>query len=437
MGTYTTNYNLYKPTVGEQGWGSLINTNFDTTDSTMHGLRVDTDSLISTRAFIDNVTLTGPLETTEEILTIADSKTILAFLLKVTVGPNKNFKHIVIRDANNVNIIEPFDVNTSQTGQKSSFTQVYSNYSGSNKTIYIDTYDYVWNTGSAYPYVIASYGMFGTDYSSTVLVNGISNGSYPTNAMTYNGTTWSAYCGTIVGRSNVSACGNKTSGLVTDGINQTTYNNTTYKSNGSAWSTGTSTSTYNIHAGMVGINNTTVLRFGGYNGSPTPIVYNTCQNFDGTTWATTGNMPVGKYQFQSFGIQSAAICAGGVTTSANTNTCYKFDGSTWSVIQSVPVTSCTSGMGCGIQSNGLITGQAPNIGDGANVYDNMFNFNGSTWSTSIVKLSIPRISNNAGGSASNTITTGGVLYAAGHTNITEYRVQSQFSGTFQMKIVTI
>lgn len=35
MGTYTTNYNLFMPSVGEQGWGELVNGNFTTIDTTM------------------------------------------------------------------------------------------------------------------------------------------------------------------------------------------------------------------------------------------------------------------------------------------------------------------------------------------------------------------------------------------------------------------
>ena len=38
MGTYTTNYNLFMPTVGERGWGELVNGNFTTIDTTMKGL---------------------------------------------------------------------------------------------------------------------------------------------------------------------------------------------------------------------------------------------------------------------------------------------------------------------------------------------------------------------------------------------------------------
>ena len=38
MGTYTTNYQLYMPTVGETGWGTLVNSNFSTIDTTMKNL---------------------------------------------------------------------------------------------------------------------------------------------------------------------------------------------------------------------------------------------------------------------------------------------------------------------------------------------------------------------------------------------------------------
>ena len=38
MGTYTTNYNLFMPTVGETGWGELVNGNFTTIDTTMKDL---------------------------------------------------------------------------------------------------------------------------------------------------------------------------------------------------------------------------------------------------------------------------------------------------------------------------------------------------------------------------------------------------------------
>ena len=38
MGTYTANYQLYMPSIGEQGWGDLMNGNLTTIDTTMKGL---------------------------------------------------------------------------------------------------------------------------------------------------------------------------------------------------------------------------------------------------------------------------------------------------------------------------------------------------------------------------------------------------------------
>lgn len=40
MGSNTPNFNLYKPTVGETGWGALVNTNFDTIDSNLQSVNL-------------------------------------------------------------------------------------------------------------------------------------------------------------------------------------------------------------------------------------------------------------------------------------------------------------------------------------------------------------------------------------------------------------
>ena len=45
MGTYTANYNLFLPTIGEQGWGELVNGNFSTIDITMKELNTHIETL--------------------------------------------------------------------------------------------------------------------------------------------------------------------------------------------------------------------------------------------------------------------------------------------------------------------------------------------------------------------------------------------------------
>lgn len=57
MGTYTANYQLYMPTVGEQGWGDLMNGNLTTIDTTMAGLNTRIGTLeTETDAFDTRIT---------------------------------------------------------------------------------------------------------------------------------------------------------------------------------------------------------------------------------------------------------------------------------------------------------------------------------------------------------------------------------------------
>ena len=62
MGTYTTNYNLFLPSIGEQGWGDLVNGNFTTMDTTMKRL----DTRVGT--------LETEMDTVEERVTISEEK---------------------------------------------------------------------------------------------------------------------------------------------------------------------------------------------------------------------------------------------------------------------------------------------------------------------------------------------------------------------------
>ena len=64
MGTYTTNYNLFLPSIGEQGWGTLVNGNFTTIDTTMKGLDTRIGTLETKTGAIE-----GRLTTSEERIT--------------------------------------------------------------------------------------------------------------------------------------------------------------------------------------------------------------------------------------------------------------------------------------------------------------------------------------------------------------------------------
>ena len=70
MGTYTTNYNLFMPTVGEQGWGTLVNTNFSTIDTTMAGLNTRLTAVeneVNGNLSCTSVTTSGTITSTGKI----------------------------------------------------------------------------------------------------------------------------------------------------------------------------------------------------------------------------------------------------------------------------------------------------------------------------------------------------------------------------------
>ena len=54
MGTYTANKNLYMPTVGEQGWGTLMNTNLSTIDTFLKPITVSGSTYTFTGSHVGN-----------------------------------------------------------------------------------------------------------------------------------------------------------------------------------------------------------------------------------------------------------------------------------------------------------------------------------------------------------------------------------------------
>ena len=54
MGTYTTNKNLFMPTVGETGWGELVNGNFETIDKFLKPITVSGSTYTFTGNHVGN-----------------------------------------------------------------------------------------------------------------------------------------------------------------------------------------------------------------------------------------------------------------------------------------------------------------------------------------------------------------------------------------------
>lgn len=95
MGTYTANYQLYMPSIGEQGWGDLMNGNLTTIDTTMKSLSNSIGTLeTETDAVEERVTKleAGEFETVNCSGNIkADSFNGVSLKSTITVTPNENY----------------------------------------------------------------------------------------------------------------------------------------------------------------------------------------------------------------------------------------------------------------------------------------------------------------------------------------------------------
>ena len=95
MGTYTTNYQMYMPSIGEQGWGELVNNNFSTIDTTIKGLSNNIGTLeTEINAVEERVTVleAGNFETVNVVGTItADSINGVILKSNYTITPTSTF----------------------------------------------------------------------------------------------------------------------------------------------------------------------------------------------------------------------------------------------------------------------------------------------------------------------------------------------------------
>ena len=92
MGSYTPNYNLYMPSIGEQGWGDLVTNNFETLDTNLNNLQ-DHINTIDTNIGDGTRILIIPLQNQTPTIT------------------SDNFSNYVSYDSNNVYIAQ-FGENT-------------------------------------------------------------------------------------------------------------------------------------------------------------------------------------------------------------------------------------------------------------------------------------------------------------------------------------
>ena len=144
MGTYTTNYNLFMPTVGEQGWGELVNGNFTTIDATMAGL----DTRIGTLE-TETDAVSEKIAKLEDGITVDNGVVMSSGLIDATGGVRGRVytgKCNITTDSGEILLIDSVDVQSSNVTATSNNSWLQSN------TITVNGYE---NTDLTFPLKIA------------------------------------------------------------------------------------------------------------------------------------------------------------------------------------------------------------------------------------------------------------------------------------------
>ena len=153
MGTYTPNYNLYMPSIGEQGWGELVSNNFEILDTNLNDLQdhINTiDTQIDTiNTNIGNgtrtLTLTGSASSTPDFQQYWDGNVYVTYIngnhtLTTNIKPSSSARMCLLICTGNLTIST--DLDTYPTSLRSEYPPSSASTNTYRKTIstsYSDT----------------------------------------------------------------------------------------------------------------------------------------------------------------------------------------------------------------------------------------------------------------------------------------------------------
>ena len=135
-----------------------------------------------------------------------------------------------------------------------------------------------------------------------------------------------------------------------------------------------------------------------------PVVGNT-EEYDGSSWSEVTNMGTGRYNGGSGGTQTAAYVTGGSPAPSYTNATEEYDGTNWTSGGNLPVSKGYFGGG-GTLTAGIVMGIGPSSTDS-------YEYDGSSWASSVIM--------NRGGSQSTYagLQTDGIAFGGTPTTLTE------------------
>jgi len=151
--------------------------------------------------------------------------------------------------------------------------------------------------------------------TAAIAAGGASPGGNSNAAESFNGSTWTSVTSMNTARGRLAAANGspQTAGLIFAGNTGPALSAATESWNGSSWTSVNSMNTGRNWPGGLGTQ-TAALAFGGNNyigGGLTPTVYSATESWNGTSWTTVNSLNVPRYYPGGTGIQTAGLAFGG------------------------------------------------------------------------------------------------------------------------------
>ena len=183
--------------------------------------------------------------------------------------------------------------------------------------------------------------------------------------------TWASGGALSTGRESMSSAGTQTAALAVGGRVGPPGASTAVESyNGTSMSGAPSLNTARQYAGGCGTQ-TAAITYGNF------PVSGATEEYDGSSWATQPNsMSTARRAFASFGIQTAALAAGGTTGPAVQTLTEEYNGTSWTAGGALS-TARQYFAGAGIETSGLVFGGSDN--PNSTKYANTEEYGGTSW----------------------------------------------------------
>ena len=180
------------------------------------------------------------------------------------------------------------------------------------------------------------------------------------------------------------------------------------------WAAGPALNTGRSQLMGCGVSAPTALAFGGASSAPT--ITDATEEYDGSSWTAGGSLPAARDRGAGFGVQTAAVCAGG-NLPTRTATTFEYGGSSWTAGGDLITATGTYIGGWGTQTDGAVVG-----GANPSYVATTLGYDGTSWSTR------PNAANAAGRTQTAGADGSAGLRAGGGPNTTQRDGSEEFTG---------